>query len=647
LDYHISKFKTIALSLLLLTPIWLKSNSEDSLLKVLPSLSGKAKVDALNELVWEYKYSNKDKALKHAMLSIDIASKLAYFQGIAEAQYNLGVTYYVSQSYDSSVSFLERSILNYQKVEDIIGIARSWNIIGLNYLSIGDNREALEFFKKALHQFEVVNNVESILKVNANIGNVYYRMGAFDTALVAYNQIVEYAKEVNDQQLLANNLQNIGMVYSEYGQYAKALQTYFDVRDILDELKDSIGLPNTLHSIAYTYNRLKMYEEGAITIRDAIRLDRKQKKNKHLGTCYITLANAMKGLGFLDSSHFYNKKALELFREVGYQDSSMVYINLGMNAMLNESYEEAENYFIDALKTSEAYNRFNVEASAKYNLAKLYIVTNQKAKAEPLLLEAFNYWNETNMYRDLSSVSEELYKLYREFNKLDLAIHYEQMYNGAKDSVFGQEKQIEVMRVLIQKELSEQKQIVQKLEEGRSADHSIIYWLSGLLVLLFGGIFYRLNFKKMKTIKSLQEDLNNQGRELAFTSLTAIQKDKFIAEFAVELEPLVNQYPENESLQALNRSLNIQKIQVDHWMRFKTAFEQIVPHFFDHLLNKYPKLTETDLRICALIRLAIPSKEIAIIFGVSAASVNKARYRLRKRLGISNEEKLDQFLLLI
>ena len=52
---------------------------------------------------------------------------------------------------------------------------------------------------------------------------------------------------------------------------------------------------------------------------------------------------------------------------------------------------------------------------------------------------------------------------------------------------------------------------------------------------------------------------------------------------------------------------------VTNWYAFKEAFEKIDPTFFQKLKNKYPNLSEHELRFCAFACSGLDSKQIAFI----------------------------------
>ena len=56
------------------------------------------------------------------------------------------------------------------------------------------------------------------------------------------------------------------------------------------------------------------------------------------------------------------------------------------------------------------------------------------------------------------------------------------------------------------------------------------------------------------------------------------------------------------------------------------------------------ELTESEKKLCYLLRLKLSSKEMASILNISSKSVDVGRYRLRKKMGVSKNEKLSKVI---
>jgi len=83
----------------------------------------------------------------------------------------------------------------------------------------------------------------------------------------------------------------------------------------------------------------------------------------------------------------------------------------------------------------------------------------------------------------------------------------------------------------------------------------------------------------------------------------------------------------------------------DDWNRFALYFDQVHNNFLATLKAKFPQLSPTDLKLCAYLRLNLTSKEIAQILNISLKGVEVSRYRLRKKLNLSTEINLYDFLI--
>ncbi len=81
-----------------------------------------------------------------------------------------------------------------------------------------------------------------------------------------------------------------------------------------------------------------------------------------------------------------------------------------------------------------------------------------------------------------------------------------------------------------------------------------------------------------------------------------------------------------------------------NWKVIEQKFDEAFKDFDQNLLEKHPKLTPSERRLCAFLRLNMTSKDIAVITFQKESSINQARYRLRKKLKISSDENLITFL---
>lgn len=78
---------------------------------------------------------------------------------------------------------------------------------------------------------------------------------------------------------------------------------------------------------------------------------------------------------------------------------------------------------------------------------------------------------------------------------------------------------------------------------------------------------------------------------------------------------------------------------------FYSNFEKLYPNFNQTLYQITPNLTANELKLSAFLRLNLSSKEISKLLNITPESVNKARYRLRKKLQLSAKVDLSTFII--
>ncbi|WP_353779577.1 triple tyrosine motif-containing protein [Winogradskyella sp. 3972H.M.0a.05] len=79
-------------------------------------------------------------------------------------------------------------------------------------------------------------------------------------------------------------------------------------------------------------------------------------------------------------------------------------------------------------------------------------------------------------------------------------------------------------------------------------------------------------------------------------------------------------------------------------INFQKRIDVLSNEFYNSLLQRYPDLSKTELKLCSLIRLSLDNHDIATLQNVDISSVYTSRYRLRKKLNMTSDTDLDAFL---
>ena len=156
-------------------------------------------------------------------------------------------------------------------------------------------------------------------------------------------------------------------------------------------------------------------------------------------------------------------------------------------------------------------------------------------------------------------------------------------------------------------------------------------------------------FTDISALKKANEDIINTKKiELISSTLKLMHLNEMNSSLISDLVK-VTPHASKEGQELIRQMTNKFRINATEqiWNDFETRFENAFDSFYRVLLEKFPNLTPNERKLCALLRSGLSSKDIAILTFQNPQSVDVARYRLRKKLNLVNEENLIDFLLLI
>ncbi|MCR6509169.1 hypothetical protein M1B78_13595 [Bacteroides sp. KH569_7] len=147
--------------------------------------------------------------------------------------------------------------------------------------------------------------------------------------------------------------------------------------------------------------------------------------------------------------------------------------------------------------------------------------------------------------------------------------------------------------------------------------------------------------------EQLEADLRFKSKELSSVVMMNIAHQEFLTSLKEEIQKqkLSGQHSRKNLDKLLALVNNNIVSDEENWIMFQANFDRIHENFFRNLKLQYTDLTSGDLRFCALLRLNMPTKEIAKLLNISTRGVDAARYRLRKKFNLLPEESLTDFLI--
>ena len=151
------------------------------------------------------------------------------------------------------------------------------------------------------------------------------------------------------------------------------------------------------------------------------------------------------------------------------------------------------------------------------------------------------------------------------------------------------------------------------------------------------------NQKELIRIRNeqLQQDVESKSRELVIATMSTLRRNEFLNKIKKDLSEIETEPRIDLLIKKINKNLK----RNDDWEYFEEAFNNADKGFFKILKTRHPKLTNNDLRLCAYLRLNLSSKEIAPLLNISVQSVEIKRYRLRKKMNLSREQRIVDYIM--
>lgn len=158
------------------------------------------------------------------------------------------------------------------------------------------------------------------------------------------------------------------------------------------------------------------------------------------------------------------------------------------------------------------------------------------------------------------------------------------------------------------------------------------------------------NEKQLMQLRNekLEADVQHKNRELATAAMHQVQKGKLLSNIREEFEESVKKLHDATLLPNFKKVLRLfeeAENNEEDWAQFSQHFDEVHDNFLRTLKQLFPELSTTDLKLCAYLRLNLTTKEIAQSMGISVRGVETSRYRLRKKLNVTGEIPLYDFLI--
>jgi len=151
--------------------------------------------------------------------------------------------------------------------------------------------------------------------------------------------------------------------------------------------------------------------------------------------------------------------------------------------------------------------------------------------------------------------------------------------------------------------------------------------------------------------QQLEIEIKHKSEELSNITMNVIRKNEILLDISAKLTKVqesldtsADNAPEAKQLTRIQKLIQDNISHDDDWRSFTRNFDIVYENYTKRLTELHPELTPGDLRLCCYLKMGLSSKEIAPLYNISYRSVEMTRYRLRKKLGLSRETNLTDYL---
>ncbi|MEJ5105654.1 helix-turn-helix transcriptional regulator [Chryseobacterium sp. MYb328] len=116
------------------------------------------------------------------------------------------------------------------------------------------------------------------------------------------------------------------------------------------------------------------------------------------------------------------------------------------------------------------------------------------------------------------------------------------------------------------------------------------------------------------------------------------RKERIIIKYYIEKERLNDFIKKTDRISSSNE---LYELAMSKNSLFITYFKSEFPDFFEKILYTCPSLISSELEICALLKLNLSTKEIAIATNATIRAVENKKYRIRKKFNLTSETDLN------
>jgi tetratricopeptide (TPR) repeat protein len=572
--------------------------------------------------------------------------------------FSILLLFFLSSAGQEKIDSLNNAIEN---EHSILRKSKLYLELSLAY-KLSDLDKSEKVASKALTFAEQVEDQKIIGLIHAHLGDIAFLQDSLNKAQMEYNYAIPLLQQAGEFSKLIRVYLNLGNRFVEKGNYPEAMNYYLKGFSLSEQTADSTYLPNLFNNLGVVYLNINDHQKALEYYTKALPLFEKLKDTMNIAGATTNIGSIYIQLKDYDIARQYYQKGYEIFRQIDYPaGQAHALFKLGLLDIKQARYEDALKNLFDSRRFQEANpdnapgSRSLFMAETNINIGIAYLMQENYVEAEQKLLDGYHVALEEGQVSLIALAGENLSKLYRQKGNFEEALDYYTTFKMYSDSLFNEDNIRKLTQLEMQNEFeaSIREAEIGRLEKEQEKKRLLIIYITTivglLLILTIVALLLKLENKKKKEVelerKRLFEKLEHTNKELTTYVMYLLKKNEFILTIIEKLKKArLDAKPENKKVMAELIAELKSNTDTVSWEEFEVRFQQVHTDFYTRLSKQYPDLTNNEIRLCAFFKLNMTSKEIAALTYQSLNSIKVARYRLRKKLKMEQEESLVSFL---
>ncbi|MBE0663948.1 MAG: tetratricopeptide repeat protein [Bacteroidales bacterium] len=533
-----------------------------------------------------------------------------------------GTFYWYANDHTRAIDFFMMT-MNIGKSPAILPkIAQAANNMGCLYSKQGNADSARKYLEQALEIDIKLENETGIMKSKFDLGVFNLRQDNYATALLLLHEVADFQEENKDSIRLTYTLNALGNTYFRLNRNDKAIEQYhkaINIGEVLGMLENQITAYNNLTAI---YSELpdsfnQALQHGYL----GMKLASENNDNTNLLSISSNIGSAYLSANQADSALYYYEKALALVDQINEPSiQAQLHINAGRAYFVNALYEKARLHIHKGLEIAKSINSLSNQSRGYKLLASVDSIQGNFRNA------LINFQHSTRLY-------DSIWSLENASRIADLEIAYETRKNEFEITHLKKEfrlvKMMNLTGVFI---------ILLLLAVSAAV---IAYMRSR------NTIYEQKLLIQQKENERVQSLLQANKRELSGKVTALIKLEETIGPIKDEINKLITRSNDDTSvhLQSALQMLTLAEKGHQLWKDFEIRFNELNDEFITKLASLYPTLSPAEIKLCALLKMQLSTKEIAELSNRSQRTIEYTRTNIRKKIGLDACDNLTKHLL--